>query len=72
MIIFVIQVKPYEKIELNRLVVVNESTMQLLTYLYMFFLQSFEQNRTVGSFFIAIFYISIIYNFFQMLKDSYG
>ena len=46
----------------NRFEIMNECTLMLITYCFMFFLQSLEANATIGSVFIWIYIINISLN----------
>ena len=47
----------------------NESTILLLTYDYMFFKQSYEANQFMGLVFIVIFIANVLINFFFVVID---
>lgn len=47
----------------------NESTILLLTYVYMFFKQSYEANLFMGLVFIVIFISNVLINFLFVVLD---
>lgn len=69
MICYVASSRPFIDPRQNQIELMNEATIMILTYIYMFFSQSYEANLTMGTLFIAVFMSNIVINILFVFSD---